>query len=235
MTTQDPSEMSRRQQFVATYRMAKKTDPKLGLVLALAFVVGAAVGFGLFFYLMPGSGVFALVLGIIGALLLGMLALVIVFSRRAQKSAYSQMEGTPGAGARALSMLRRGWRTDQLVAFNKQQDMVHRVVGPPGLILVGEGNPNRLRQLMTSEQRKLERVAPEIPIHQVVVGDGEGQVPLPKLVKHVTKLGKKVKPAQMTDVLARLKALDANRSNIPLPKGPVPTSMKGMRGNLRGR
>ena len=227
--------MSRRQQFVATYRMAKQTDPKLGLVLALAFVVGAAVGFGLFFYLMPGSGVFALVLGIIGALLLGMLALVIVFSRRAQKSAYSQMEGTPGAGARALSMLRRGWRTDQLVAFNKQQDMVHRVVGPPGLILVGEGNPNRLRQLMTSEQRKLERVAPEIPVHQVIVGNGEGQVPLPKLVKHVTKLGKKVKPAELTDVMSRLKALDASRSNIPLPKGPVPTSMKGMRGNLRGR
>jgi hypothetical protein len=227
--------MSRRQQFVATYQMARKTDPKLGLWLALAFVVGAAVGFGLFFYLMPGSGVFALVLGIIGALLLGMLALVVVFSRRAQKSAYSQMEGTPGAGARALSMLRRGWRTDQLVAFNKQQDMVHRVVGPPGLVLVGEGNPNRLRQLMTSEQRKLERVAPEIPIHQVLVGNGEGQVPLPKLVKHVTKLGKKVKPAELTDVMSRLKALDASRPNIPLPKGPVPTSMKGMRGNLRGR
>ena len=235
MTTQDPSEMSRRQQFVATYRMAKKTDPRLGLVLALAFLVGAAVGFGVFFYLMPGSGVFALVLGIIGAFMLGMLALVIVFSRRAQKSAYSQMEGTPGAGARALSMLRRGWRTDQMVAFNKQQDMVHRVVGPPGLVLVGEGNPHRLRQLMTSEQRKLERVAPEIPVHQVIVGNDDGQVPLPKLVKHVTKLGKKVKPAELTDVMSRLKALDASRSNIPLPKGPVPTSMKGMRGNLRGR
>jgi hypothetical protein len=39
----------------------------------------------------------------------------------------------------------------------------------------------------------------------------------------------------MTDVLARLKALDANRSNIPLPKGPMPTSMKGQRQNMRGR
>jgi hypothetical protein len=227
--------MSRRQQFVATYQMAKKTDPKLGLWLALAFVVGAAVGFGLFYYVLPGSGVFALVLGIIGAFMLGMLALVAVFSRRAQKAAYSQMEGTPGAGARALSMLRRGWRTDQMVAFNKQQDMVHRVVGPPGLVLVGEGNTNRLRQLMGAEQRKLERVAPEIPVHQVIVGNGEGQVPLPKLIKHVTKLGKKVKPAELTDVMSRLKALDASRSNIPLPKGPVPTSMKGMRGQLRGR
>jgi len=42
-------------------------------------------------------------------------------------------------------------------------------------------------------------------------------------------------PTVVTDVLARLKALDANRSNIPLPKGPIPTSMKGARQNMRGR
>ena len=74
-----------------------------------------------------------------------------------------------------------------------------------------------------------------MPIHEVVCGNGEGQVPLPKLVKHVQKLGRSVKPAEMTDILNRLKALDATRSNIPLPKGPVPTSMKGMRGQMRGR
>jgi hypothetical protein len=44
-----------------------------------------------------------------------------------------------------------------------------------------------------------------------------------------------VKPAEITEVLNRLKALDANRSVMPLPKGPIPTSMKGMRGNMRGR
>jgi hypothetical protein len=49
------------------------------------------------------------------------------------------------------------------------------------------------------------------------------------------KLPKAVKPAEMTDILNRLKALDANRPAIPMPKGPVPTSMKGLRGNLRGR
>jgi hypothetical protein len=67
------------------------------------------------------------------------------------------------------------------------------------------------------------------------VGDGEGQVPLPKLVRHVMKLGRKVKPAEITDLINRLKAIDATRGKVPLPKGPVPTSMKGMRGNLRGR
>ena len=88
---------------------------------------------------------------------------------------------------------------------------------------------------MASERRKHERVVSETTITEVLVGDGPGEVPLRKLVRHVSKLPRALKPAAMTDVLARLKALDANRSNIPLPKGPVPTSMKGARQNMRGR
>lgn len=230
----DPEKMSRRQQFVATYRMAKQSDRHVGLWILGAFVLGAALGFGVFWFL-PGSGVIGLVIAVAGGLMLGLLLALVVFGRRAQKSAYRQMEGRPGAAGQALGMLRRGWKTDPMIAFNKQQDVVHRVVGPPGIVLVGEGNPNRLRGLLTNERRKHERVASEIPIHEVVCGNGEGEVPLPRLVKHITKLGKNVKPADLTDVLNRLKALDASRSNIPLPKGPVPTSMKGLRGQMRGR
>ena len=62
-----------------------------------------------------------------------------------------------------------------------------------------------------------------------------GAVPIPKLSRHVQKLGRNIKGAQMTDVLSRLRALDANRSNIPLPKGPMPTNLKGARQNMRGR
>ena len=228
-------EMNRRQQIVATYRMGKQGDPRLGLWVLGAFVVGAAIGFALFWFLMPGGGPIGLVIAIVGTLLLGILAAVIVFGRRVQRSAYRQLEGRPGAAGQALGTLRRGWKTDPMIAFNKQQDVVHRVVGPPGIVLVGEGNPNRLRGMLTNERRKHERVASEVPIHEVVCGNGEGQVPLPRLVKHVTKLGRNVKPADLTDVLNRLKALDASRSSIPMPKGPVPTSMKGLRGQMRGR
>jgi len=230
----DPDKMSRRAQFVETYRMARKTDTRLGLWILGSLLVGGVLGF-VVFWILPGEGVLGIVLSVIGALLVGTLFAMIIFGRRAQRAAYAQMEGQPGAAAAALQMLRRGWRTDPVVGFTKQQDVVHRVVGPPGIVLVGEGNPNRLRQLMTAERRKHERVASEVPIHEVVCGNGEGQVPLSKLVRHVQKLGKAVKPAEMTDILNRLKALDANRSNIPLPKGPVPTSMKGMRGQMRGR
>ena len=229
----DPESMGRMAQMVETYRMARRTDRALPLWLLGSFIVGFAAGFAAFWFLT--SGLLGTVLAVVGGLLLGVLLAMIVFGRRAQRAAYSPMEGQPGAAAAALRMLRRGWRSYPVIAFNKQQDVVHRVVGPPGIVLVGEGNPTRIKALLATERRKHERVAADTPIHEVVCGNGPGEVPLPKLVRHITKLGRQVKPAEITDILNRLKALDANRSNIPLPKGPVPTSMKGMRQNMRGR
>jgi uncharacterized protein DUF4191 len=229
-TAADAANPGRLKQIALTYKMTRRADKKIGLVLAAVGIVTLGVFLAIGFWI--GHPIY---LGILG-LLLAFLATAIVFGRRAERAAFGQMEGQPGAAAAALQMLRRGWKVDPVVAFTKQQDVVHRVVGPPGIVLVGEGtSPNRLRSLLVTERRKHERVAAGAPIHEVVCGNGEGQVPLTKLVRHVTKLGKGVKPAEMTDILARLKALDANRSNIPLPKGPMPTSMKGMRGNLRGR
>jgi hypothetical protein len=225
-----PAKNGRMKQIAASYRMTKKSDPRIGLILLATFLVTAVVVFAVL-TLIPGHWV----LDLLGAVLLGVLVALIIFGRRAQAAGFAQIEGQPGAAAAALGMLRRGWKLDPAVGFNRNQDVVHRVVGPPGIVLVGEGNPNRLRPLLASERRRHERVVSEVPIHEVVVGDGEGAVPLNKVVKHVTKLGRKVKPAELTDVLARLRAIDANRSNIPLPKGPIPTSMKGARQNMRGR
>jgi hypothetical protein len=233
-STDDPAKMSRRRQIVETFKMTRETDKVIGWWMLGAFLVVGAIGFGIF-WILPGSGTFALVISIIGGILFGALAAMIVFSRRAQRAAYNRLNGQIGAAARALTMLRRGWKLDEMIGFNKQQDLVHRVVGPPGIVLVGEGNPNRMRQLMLSERRRHERVAADAPIHEIVVGEGEGQVPLSKLVRHIQKLGRQIKPAQMTDVLQRLKALDAQRGKMPIPKGPVPTSMKGMRSQMRGR
>ncbi|HJR39296.1 MAG TPA: DUF4191 domain-containing protein [Nocardioidaceae bacterium] len=225
-----PGKQGRLKQIAASYRMTKDVDPKIGLILLGVFLLAGAIGYGVF-WLLPGG----LVLDIIGAVMVGLMAVLIVFGRRAQKAAFSQIEGKPGAAAAALGMLRRGWRTDPAIAFNKNQDIVHRVVGPPGIVLVGEGNPNRLKTLLANERRKHERVASEVKIHEVIVGDSEGAIPVSKLSRHVSKLKRTLKPAEMTDVIARLKALDANRSNVPLPKGPIPTNLKGARQNMRGR
>ncbi|UDY25050.1 DUF4191 domain-containing protein [Nocardioides sp. Kera G14] len=235
MSQLDPTQMSRRQQIVESYRITKSADPKIALWLLLSFVVGAVIGGGLF-WLLPGRGIIGTVFTVVGALLGGILLALIVFGRRAQAAAYSRIEGQPGAAAGALNMLRRGWKTEPAVAFNKNQDLVHRVVGPPGIVLIGEGtSPARIKQLLADQRRKHERVVVDVPVHELIVGNGEGQVPLPKLTKTVMKLGRNVRGADITDILNRVKALDAVQGKVPLPKGPVPTSMKGQRSNLRGR
>jgi hypothetical protein len=231
----EPESLSRRQQFAQTYQMAKRTDPALGRWVAGAALVGLVVGFAVFWLIVGRSSTLGLVLAIVGGLMVGALAGLIVFSRRAQRAVYGQMEGQAGAAAGALGLLKRGWHVDNAVAFTKQQDIVHRVVGPPGIILVGEGSPGRLRALLTSERKRHERVAVDTPVHEIICGHGEGEVPLSKLSRHIQKMKRQVQPAEITDILARLKAIDASRPAVPMPKGPVPTSLKGLRGNLRGR
>lgn len=231
-TKKDPSKPGRIAQIRQSYQMTKQSDPRIGLILLGTFVIAGLFAFAVMLLLFRGDSlVFPAVFGV----LFGLLATLIVFGRRAQAAAISQIEGKPGAAAASLGMLKRGWKIEPAIGVTKQQDVVTRVVGPPGIVLIGEGNINRLRPLLSSERRRHERVASETTIHEVVVGHDPGQVPLAKLNRHVTKLDKTLKPAQMTDVLQRLKALDANRSSIPMPKGPVPTSMKGMRGQMRGR
>lgn len=218
-------------QLIQSYQITKRSDPHIGQILLGLFVGVGVVAWAVTYFALRINLAFAIVFGI----LFGVLAALIVFGRRAQRSAVAQIEGKPGAAAAVLGMLKRNWTIEPAIAFNKQQDVVTRVVGPPGIVLIGEGNPNRLRNLLASEHRKHERLTDEIPIHELVVGNDAGQVPLGRLTKTVTKLGRNVKGPELTDVLQRLKALDATRSNIPLPKGPVPTSMKGLRNNLRGR
>ncbi len=235
MSQLDPSSMSRTQQVLESWRITRQSDPAVLPLTLGGFLAGAVIG-GVIFWLLPGGNILGLVMTIIGAVLGGVIFALLVFGRRAQAAAYKRIEGQPGAAAAALNQLRRGWTVTPAVGFNKNQDVVHRVVGAPGVVLVGEGSSSaRVRALLATERTKHLRVLPETPITELVCGDGEGEVPLPKLARKVTRMKRQVRPAEITDILNRLKALDATRGTVPMPKGPVPTSMKGMRGNMRGR
>ncbi|MDO9380249.1 MAG: DUF4191 domain-containing protein [Nocardioidaceae bacterium] len=219
----------RLRQLAQAYRVTKQYDRYIGLVLLGTFVLAGAVGFVL------GWLLFHWIFGIVLGLMLGLLGALIVFGRRAEKAAYRQVEGQVGAAAGALNILKRGWSVKPAVGFTKSQDVVHRVVGKPGIVLVAEGNPARLRNLLAVEKKKHARIAGSVTITEVQVGSGDGQVPLPKLVKHVRKLPKALPPAEMTPLLNKLKALDAMRPQAPVPKGPVPTSARGARKMMQGR
>jgi hypothetical protein len=151
---------------------------------------------------------------------------LIVFGRRAERSAFAQIEGQPGAAASAMNLLRRGWTVTPAVAVTRNQDIVHRAVGRPGVVLVGEGSPSRVGNLLGQEKKKIARVAPEVPVHEFVVGTANGQVPLRKLQRAITKLPAKLTPAQVRELESRLKALDNVRGTLPIPKGPLPKNVK---------
>lgn len=225
MARQETSENpGRLKQIALTYKMTKRADPKVGLVVAAVGLVifGALLGAGFAI----GHPVYAGILGF----LLAFLAMAIVFGRRAERAAFGQMEGQPGAAAAVLENVGRGWSVTPAVTMNRNQDIVHRAVGKAGIVLVAEGNPNRVKGLLAAEKRKMSRVVSDVPVHDVVVGDGEGQVPLKKLRTTLLKLPRVLSGAQVTTVNDRLRALGDMMKNMPLPKGPMPKGMRMPRG-----
>jgi len=196
------------------YRLTRKADPQLPWILLaagfLTFAVMLAIGF------LVGHPIYLGILGFTVALLV----MTIIFGRRAERAAYQQIEGQPGAAAAALNSLRRGWTVTPAVAVNRQQDVVHRAVGRPGVVLVAEGSPQRLPALLAQEKRKLARLVPDIPVTELQAGSGEGQVPLRKLNGKVTRLSRSISVSQVAEVNRRLKA--AGGMNVPIPKGPLP-------------
>ncbi len=106
---------------------------------------------------------------------------------------YKQAEGTPGAAAWSLQNNLRGkWRITPAVAGTAQLDAVHRVIGRPGVILVGEGAPHRVKPLLAQEKKRIARVVGTTPIYDVIIGNDEGQVPLRKLNSYLTRLPRNI-------------------------------------------
>jgi hypothetical protein len=155
--------------------------------------------------------------------LLGALVGMILFGRFAQAAQYAAIEGQPGAAAAVLENMRGNWTVTPAIAANRNMDVVHRTVGRPGVVLVGEGSPTRLASLMAAEKKRVARVAYEVPIFEFQVGNEEGQIPLSKLQRKVMRLPRNLKPAAVSDINHRLKAL---QPSLQAPKGPIPRNIR---------
>jgi F0F1-type ATP synthase assembly protein I len=228
----DPADMGRMRQIKRAYQVTHEHDRALPYLLLAAFLLPLAVA--VIIGLLTDQLLNLIFVGLGIAILLPMIVLV----RRAKKATYKRYAGQAGSAEVALSMLPKKWVSSPVIAANKSQDVVHRTLGPGGLVLIGEGEPGRVKALLASEVRKHERVAYGVPITSVVMGNKTGQVPLDKLADHIRKLPKTLQPNQVTDLRQRLRALDAVRPTIPVPKGPMPTNprqVKGARQAMRGR
>lgn len=218
-------------QILAAFRITRQRDPRLPLWMLLAFVAGFAVV--LLLLTLFGGPIY---LNIPVAVLAGVLGLMIVFGRRAQKAAFREVEGQPGAAGWVIQSMRGDWRVTQGVALTSQLDAVHRVLGRPGVILVGEGSAQRVRSLLAQEKKRVARVAGDTPIYDVLLGEEEGQIPLRRLSNHMMKLPRNLTPAQVNTVEKRLQALGGSKAP-PLPKGPLPRGarMPGLERTMRRR
>lgn len=223
----------RRKQVWQAFQMQRKEDK--ALLPLIVVIVAATIGVLVLIGWLTGMALWASIpLGVV----LGVLLAFMFFGRRVQKSVYKKADGQPGAGAWALDNLRGAWRVTNAVAATTQLDAVHRVVGRPGVILVGEGAPQRVKPLMAQEKKRIARVVGDTPIYEFVVGNDEGQVPLAKLQKTLTKLPRNIDTKRMDAIEGRLTALKAKGgAGAAPPKGPMPQGarQRGIQRTMRRR
>lgn len=218
----------RRAQLWQGFNIQRQEDKRLlpYMIGAFLLVVGVSVGVGVW------AGGLTMITLIPFGVVLGALVAFIVFGRRAQKSVYRKAEGQTGAAAWALDNLRGKWRVTPGVAATGHFDAVHRVIGRPGVILVGEGSPTRVRPLLAQEKKRTARLIGDVPIYDIIVGNGEDEVPLAKLERHLTRLPANITVKQMDTLESRLAALGSRAGAAVMPKGPLPNAGK-MRGVQR--
>lgn len=217
---------ARRAQMWQAFQIQRKEDSRLLPYMITAFVLIVAA-FSVAGQLWGGAS--AVMLPVFGVVL-GALVAFIIFGRRVQKAVFTKAEGQKGAAGWALENMRGKWRVKTAVAGNTQLDVVHRVIGRPGIILVGEGAPGRVGPLLAQEKKRTARLVGDTPIYDIIVGNEDGQVPLAKLERHLTKLPTNINDKKMDSLESRLAALGSRAA--PIPKGPMPGQAK-MRGGMQ--
>jgi hypothetical protein len=211
------------------FQMTRRNDSNAIWWLALAFVAPILLGLVVGYFLSADS-IFGFVLWIVSGVLLGVLLFLIVLGRRAEKAAYSQIEGQPGAvGAVLKSSLRRGWTASEMpVAVSpKTQDAVYRAVGNGGVVLIGEGPQTRTQKMLDEERRRVTRVLPNVVITFLHVGPDPDSIPLHKLAGKMTRLKRTLTKAEIYAVSNRLSSLGTGK--LPIPKGIDPTKARAAR------
>jgi hypothetical protein len=217
----------RMRQLWRIYKITAKNDPT-SVWLALLGLLGAVgVGF-LIGSLTANIGSFSFWLWIVTGSTTGLLIAMVVMSKRAERNAYMQIEGQAGAvGAVLDSQIRRRWKAQSApVAVNaKTREAVYRMIGPAGVVLIGEGSSSRVQQMLEDESRKVSRTVPGVTVHKLRVNADQGGIRLHSLLKNVYKLKKSINRAEVSAVSNRLAALAGNGA-LPIPKGIDPNKLR---------
>ena len=199
------------------YSVTREARPILPILLPAIFIGVMAIGIGI------GIAVDRTLYISLMTIPFALIITLFSFSRIAEGAAYASIAGQAGAGASVLMSIRKGWTTTAGVQVARNQDLVHRSLGRAGVVITGEGS-NNVRVMMTDERRKMERFLSGVPVHEILVGDEEGRIPLRKIQKHLKKLPKKLTKSQLREARAREKSLGGMK--LPMPNGPMPNMRK---------
>jgi len=225
-TDKGPGRMSQVKQ---VFDMTRKAEPRLPWVMLGIVLVLAAIGVGVGWPL--GNPI---TVGILG-LVIGVFVALLYMNRRAEKAAFSQIAGRPGAAGAALSTLGRGWvvKEEPIAVSPRTQDLVFLAIGRPGVVLVAEGPTGRVRSLADGARRDITRAVKNVPVTVLNVGGYEDQVSLEKAKGTIKALPKAISREEVTAVDRRLSTL--RLSQPPIPKGIDPQRMRPNRKAMRGR
>jgi len=241
VSDQPEAKTGRIAQIRQAYRAIHNLDRRLGWWMLAAAVATAAVIIGIGFLI----GGFWVWYSVFLAIPAALLAAVIVMNRRGNTAMYRALDGQPGAAGATLTGLgKRGWYAAQEpVAIEGARGtrpsdmvdaaMVFRALGRPGVVLIGEGPAPRVTKLLKQEEKKVTRVAPGVPVHLWVVGEGEGQVPIKKVSGRLTRMKPVLTKEETSVVNKRLKSLGGMKP--PIPKGVDPTRARVDRKAMRGK
>lgn len=221
-------EPGRLKQMWQVFQMTRRYDDRALLYIVLGVVLPILAGVALAVFLSGGNG-FTMALWIVAGVLAGVLIGLIILGRRAERAAYSQIEGQPGAvGAVLRSSLKRSWRGSEMpVAVNgKTQDAVYRATGRGGVVLISEGPKTRTQRMVDEERRKITRVLPNVPITTISVGPDADSVPLHKIPRRLAKIKATLTKAEVLAISNRLQSLEGA---MPIPKGIDPMKVRAQR------
>lgn len=227
--TRAPKEPGRIKQMWQVFQTTRKIDKQLTPLVLLSLILPILVGVLVSVFL--SAGIAAKILWIVTGVLVGVLLAMIVLGRRAERTAYRQIAGQSGAvGAVIQNALRRGWQGSEMpVAVNpRTQEAIYRVVGRGGVVLITEGSETRMKQLRSSEERKVKRVLPNVTVTHLTVGDADGEIKLENLSRGLVKLPKTLKRVQVTQIQNRLMSLQQG-GPMGIPKGIDPMRIRSQR------
>ena len=187
------------------------------LTLALGALAANTLGSASLF-----SAISWYVIGVLGAVLVSM----ILLNRPAERLQLSQFEGQAGASMLILkNLLKRAFRgTEEPVGVNpRTQDMVFRIIGAPGIVVIAEGNRNSVRSLVEEQRRISQKIANGVPFHVVYVGKDEHSVRLADLGRHILRLKRTLNRREIKEANNRLSSMGLK---LPIPKGIDPTKVR---------